>query len=69
VGHCGAPESVGAAHPAMLAPAKPSAAMIEHIRTSTGRGSPTRVCARCQCPAQPLEAGICGVGVTALVIV
>jgi hypothetical protein len=52
--HCDAPESVGAAHPATLAPAKLSAATIEHSRTPTARGSPTRVCVRCQYAARQL---------------
>ena len=58
VSRCGAPESVGAAHQAMLAPAKLSAATIDHTRTPTRRGSPTRMCVRCQRAARPLGPGL-----------
>jgi hypothetical protein len=61
VSRCGAPESVGAAHPATLAPAKLSATRIEHSRTPTGRGSPTRVCVRCECAGRQLKIALTAV--------
>jgi hypothetical protein len=46
VSRCGAPESVGAAHPATLAPAKLTA---------------TRMCVRCECAGRQLKIALTAV--------